>query len=110
MYPIGTNGGSKAILDAETLAEQLATQPDIAQALATYEAARRPATAKIVLSNRQNGPEQVMQLAEERAPQGFTDIHDVITQQELTEISQRYKQMAGFSLHQVNHVTQLKDE
>lgn len=102
MYPVGSNGASQAILDAEALAEQLATQPDIVQALETYEAARRPATAKIVLANRQNGPEQVMQLAEERAPQGFTDIHDVITQQELAEISQRYKQTAGFSLHQVN--------
>ncbi|MCB9147881.1 MAG: flavin-dependent oxidoreductase [Caldilineaceae bacterium] len=102
MYPIGSNGASQAILDAELLAAQLAEQEDIAQALANYEAARRPATAKIVLMNRQNGPEQVMQMAEERAPDGFAHIHDVIAQAELEEIAQRYKQAAGFSLQQVN--------
>ena len=39
-----------------------------------YEADRLPRTAGIVLRNRLNGPEQVMQLAHERAPQGFTRI------------------------------------
>ncbi|MEZ4660237.1 MAG: FAD-dependent monooxygenase [Caldilineaceae bacterium] len=102
MYPIGSNGASQAILDAELLADQLAEQADVAQALANYEAERRPATGKIVLMNRQNGPEQVMQMAEERAPNGFANIHDVIAQTELEEISQRYKQAAGFSLQQVN--------
>src|SRR5262249_19195521 len=61
MFPIGSNGASQAILDAACLAEQLATQPDTAAALAAYDAIRRPATAQIVLMNRANGPEQVMQ-------------------------------------------------
>ena len=102
MYPIGSNGASQAILDAETLAAQLATEPQVEAALAVYEAARRPATAQIVLMNRQNGPEQVMQLAEARAPNGFTQIHAVITQEELEAISARYKQTAGFAINQVN--------
>jgi 5-methylphenazine-1-carboxylate 1-monooxygenase len=102
MYPIGSNGASQAILDAEVLAEQLATQPSVVDALAAYEAVRRPATSQLVLLNRQNGPEQVMQLAEERAPHGFAHIHDVIPQQELEAISARYKQAAGFALNQVN--------
>ena len=102
MYPIGSNGASQAILDAEALAEALGTQADIQQALLDYESIRRPATTRIVLMNRQNGPEQVMQLAEERAPNGFAHIHDVISQQELEEIAVRYKQTAGFSLAQVN--------
>jgi hypothetical protein len=55
-----------------------------------------------VLSNRQNGPDQVMQIAEERAPQGFGHIHDVIPREELEAISARYKQLAGFSHSQVN--------
>jgi 2-polyprenyl-6-methoxyphenol hydroxylase-like FAD-dependent oxidoreductase len=102
MYPIGSNGASQAILDAEALADQLAAQTDIPRALAEYEAARRPATAQIVLMNRQNGPEQVMQLAEERAPNGFTHIHDIIPRAELEEIAARYKQVAGFAVQQVN--------
>jgi len=61
-----------------------------------------PLTAKIVLSNRQNGPDQVMQIAEERAPQGFRHIHDVIPREELEAIAARYKQLAGFSREHVN--------
>ena len=102
MYPVGSNGASQAILDAEALANALLRNEDIIQALAEYDAERRPPTASIVLANRQNGPEQVMQLAEERAPQGFANIHDVISQQELEGIAARYKQTAGFSVAQVN--------
>lgn len=102
MYPIGSNGASQAILDAECLAEQVASQSDVVQALEAYEAIRRPATSQIVLLNRANGPEQVMQIAEERAPNGFTDIKSVISQAELEAIAARYKQAAGFTTTQVN--------
>jgi 2-polyprenyl-6-methoxyphenol hydroxylase-like FAD-dependent oxidoreductase len=102
MYPVGSNGASQAILDAEAIANLLATTNDVVEALAQYETERRPPTARITLSNRQNGPEQVMQLAEERAPNGFTQIEEVISYQELEEIAARYKQTAGFSVTQVN--------
>lgn len=101
MYPIGSNGSAQAILDARCLSDWLAQAAggsvrtlDIA--LLEYEAERLPRTAGIVLRNRLNGPEQVMQMAEERAPQGFTNINDVITQEELAAVSLRYKQLAGF--------------
>jgi len=100
MYPIGSNGASQAILDAQALAAAL-SQADGPEALQAYEAARRPATTQIVLANRRNGPEQVMQLAEERAPQGFSDVHAVIARAELEAIAARYKQTAGFSVEQV---------
>ena len=108
MYPIGSNGASQGILDAEAMAEAMvatgfpARTADPAEALARYEAARREATGNIVLSNRRNGPDQVMQIAEERAPDGFRHIHDVIPREELEAISARYKQLAGFSHAQVN--------
>jgi 2-polyprenyl-6-methoxyphenol hydroxylase-like FAD-dependent oxidoreductase len=101
MYPIGSNGASQAILDAEALATALTKFP-IPDALLAYDEERRPATAKLVLLNRQNGPEQVMQIAEERAPNGFKHIHDVMSQAELEEIALRYKQTAGFTVTQVN--------
>ena len=104
MYPIGSNGASQAILDAEALASHLAASGDVAAALRAYDDERRPATASIVLLNRSNGPEQVMQLAEERAPDGFEDIHDIIPRAELEEIAARYKQVAGFSVEQVNRL------
>ena len=71
MYPIGSNGASQAILDAAALARAIAANGETPAALHAYEAERRPATSAIVLANRGNGPEQVMQLAEQRAPDGF---------------------------------------
>ena len=102
MYPIGSNGASQAILDTESMVHALVEEPDIPAALVRYEGERREATAKIVLANRGNGPDQVMQLAEERAPEGFSHVNDVIPQAELEEISARYKQTAGFARAQVN--------
>ena len=100
MYPIGSNGSAQAILDARYLADCIgdcaARGGDLLYALKEYEAERLPRTAGIVLRNRLNGPEQVMQIAEERAPGGFTNIDDVIPFAERDEISQRYKRLAGF--------------
>ena len=107
MYPIGSNGASQAILDAEALALALRDEPDIPVALARYEAARRPATAAIVESNRQMGPERVMQIVEERAPDGFTQLYDVISRTELEDIAAQYKRIAGFDPATLNRTTGL---
>ncbi|PPJ17714.1 flavin-dependent oxidoreductase [Nocardia nova] len=96
MYPNGSNGASQAILDARTLAFHLATARTADEALAAYEQDRRPATTALVHSNRKQGPEQVMVLAHERAPKGFTHIHDVISPEELAAIATGYKKAAGF--------------
>jgi 5-methylphenazine-1-carboxylate 1-monooxygenase len=96
MYPIGSNGASQAILDAMALTEVLTSDRDPVAALTAYDAVRREPTGKIVLTNRQNGPEQVMQIAEERAPNGFTDIEAVVPHAERAAIAARYKALAGF--------------
>lgn len=102
MYPIGSNGASQAILDARSLADCLEKFDDPLYALREYEAERLPKTAGIVLRNRLNGPEQVMQIAEERAPQGFSDIESVIPLAEREAIAARYKMVAGFDRDSVN--------
>jgi 2-polyprenyl-6-methoxyphenol hydroxylase-like FAD-dependent oxidoreductase len=101
MYPIGSNGSAQAILDARCLADRLAEaatrqRTSVELALKEYEAERLPATAGIVLRNRLNGPEQVMQIAHERAPHGYTHINDVMSDAELEDIAARYKRVAGF--------------
>ncbi|HEX6244417.1 MAG TPA: flavin-dependent oxidoreductase [Polyangiales bacterium] len=98
LYPVGSNGSAQAILDARCLADSLASMSDATYALREYEAERLPKTAGIVLRNRLNGPEQVMQLAEERAPHGFGEIEQVISRAELEGIALRYKRLAGFDL------------
>lgn len=102
MYPIGSNGSSQAVLDAAALGDALAELGLRPQALEAYQAVRRPATSAIVLANRQNGPEQVMQIVEDRAPDGFDHIDDVISPHDLQTIASRYKQTAGFDLAAVN--------
>src|SRR5262249_12097659 len=96
MYPVGSNGASQAILDAEALAASLAATADVASALATYESGRLPATAAVVRSNRRMGPEVVMQMVGARGPAGFTQPEDVIRREELEETAARYKVIAGF--------------
>jgi 2-polyprenyl-6-methoxyphenol hydroxylase-like FAD-dependent oxidoreductase len=103
MYPIGSNGASQAIIDAETLAKHLSSSnSSIPEALTAYELERLPPTAKIVMANRANGPDHVLQLAEERAPDGFGSVYDVIPKEELEEIGRVYKKVAGFEMNTVN--------
>lgn len=96
MYPNGSNGGSQAILDARTLAFHLSTADTIDEGLASYEDARRPAMTSLLAGTRATGPERVMQLAYERAPQGFSDIDQVIPEVERAKIAADYKAAAGF--------------
>lgn len=95
MYPIASNGATQAILDAQQLAASLSTIPDPVAALADYEARRIPPTAEIVRMNRQQGPDVILDLVEERAPQGFERIEDVVPRAELEAIVGRYKRAAG---------------
>ncbi len=97
MFPIGSNGASQAILDGHAIAEAIVSHSDLDDALRAYEEARRAATARIVMSNRQHGPERVLDMASDRAPNGFERVADVFAAGELEEISNSYKQVAGFS-------------
>ena len=102
MYPIGSNGASQGILDARVLAREIRKSGSTTEALQAYEAERRPATSKIVLANRANGPEQVMQMVEQRAPNGFSRIEDVLTPSELEGTAANYKRLAGFDRDALN--------
>lgn len=103
MYPVGSNGASQAILDARYLAGLLATGgDDVAGALKAYEAERLPTTADVVRTNRKGGPEQVIDLVEERAPDGFEKLEDVATRDELEAVVRGYASLAKFSQSDVN--------
>ena len=96
MYPVGSNGASQAVLDARSIADALEQEPTVSGALSRYEADRRPKTAALVMMNRRHGPERVLDMAEERAPDGFHDIRDVFADGELDAVAASYKQVAGF--------------
>ncbi|WP_078556554.1 flavin-dependent oxidoreductase [Bacillus alkalicellulosilyticus] len=103
MYPIGSNGASQAILDADALGQSIMEHQDATMALKCYEQVRMEPTSNIVFANRKNGPEEVMQIVEERAPNGFESLDDVITQQELENIANKYKKVAGFDQETLNN-------
>jgi 5-methylphenazine-1-carboxylate 1-monooxygenase len=99
MYPRGSNGSAQALIDARTLAAELATQVDPLGALQSYEAKRRDVTSRIVQTNRSLPPDFINIKVDELAgDKPFRHIDDVISQQELGAISEHYKKIAGFSL------------
>jgi 2-polyprenyl-6-methoxyphenol hydroxylase-like FAD-dependent oxidoreductase len=102
MYPIGSNGASQAIIDARVLTRALLDHGIGQTALEAYEAERRPATSRIVTANRGNGPDQVMQVVEERCGGEFGDIEEVLSRTELEETAAGYKKIAGFDVDTLN--------
>ncbi|PWV98168.1 2-polyprenyl-6-methoxyphenol hydroxylase-like FAD-dependent oxidoreductase [Hoeflea marina] len=102
MYPIGSNGASQAILDGRVLGRCLVASGVSEAALIAYEEERRPATTRIVLANRVNGPDQVMQRVEELCGGEFDTIADVMSERELHDYAGHYKKLAGFDMEWLN--------
>jgi len=102
MYPVGSNGASQAILDARCLADLLVRAEHPQHALWAYEQERLPPTAQIVRMNRKGGPEGVIDAVEERAPDGFANIEDVLPFEQRKAIVRGYASTAGFAQSQVN--------
>jgi 2-polyprenyl-6-methoxyphenol hydroxylase-like FAD-dependent oxidoreductase len=103
MYPRGSNGSAQALVDARTMADELAASAasgtDPVHALVRYEAVRRPITSQVVLTNRSTPPDFInIKVDELTGGLPFRHIDDVISQDELRQISDDYKKIAGFSL------------
>jgi 2-polyprenyl-6-methoxyphenol hydroxylase-like FAD-dependent oxidoreductase len=101
MYPRGSTGSAQALIDARVLAELLAGK-DADAALAEYEAVRAPATARVVRTNRATPPDLINIAVEEATgDKPFDNLDDYISQARLKEISDSYKQVAGYALSDV---------
>jgi 2-polyprenyl-6-methoxyphenol hydroxylase-like FAD-dependent oxidoreductase len=100
MYPRGSNGAAQALIDVRNLAELLASASDPREAFLAYEKARREATARIVRTNRSNPPDFInIKVEELTGDKPFRNLDDFIKQEELQALSDSYKRVAGFSLH-----------
>ena len=96
MYPRGSNGAGQSILDARCLAELLAQDQPVSQALIAYEKKRLSETAQVVLANRINPPDAILREVYERSSdQPFDQIDNIISAQELSQISNNYKKITG---------------
>ncbi|WP_236050676.1 flavin-dependent oxidoreductase [Nonomuraea cypriaca] len=102
MYPVGSNGGSQAVLDARYLALALASEPDPAAALARYEHERRRQTDGLVRSGHRFEVDEMVKLAEQRAPGGFTDISEVLSAQELSRMAEAHRRVADMDVQTLN--------
>jgi 2-polyprenyl-6-methoxyphenol hydroxylase-like FAD-dependent oxidoreductase len=98
MVPRGSNGAGQAILDARALASCLAREPDAPAALQAYEALRRDAANKVVVTNRATPPDVILREVWERTgDRPFGRIEDVISEAELAALSGNYQRIAGYS-------------
>jgi 2-polyprenyl-6-methoxyphenol hydroxylase-like FAD-dependent oxidoreductase len=99
MYPRGGNGGAQAILDAEVLGRLLDETGDPVAALNAYEDERRDVTRDIVLTNRDQPPDFIIETVDKlTGGDPFDRIEDVIDPAELAAISDRYKNIARYTL------------
>lgn len=102
MYPIGSNGASQAILDGRYLARALDEESTVIAALERYDDERRETVNAVVLANRGDGPDAILDVVADRAPQGFDRIEDVISREELASQATRYKAVAGMDVSALN--------
>jgi 2-polyprenyl-6-methoxyphenol hydroxylase-like FAD-dependent oxidoreductase len=102
MQPVGAQAGSQAIVDGRVLAASLMATRDPVEALTRYQDARIAAMNDMIIRNRNLGLETVLQIAEERAPQGFKQISEVLSREELESTAAGFKKAAGFDVETVN--------
>ena len=103
MVPRGSNGAGQAILDAPCLIAQFSEHGITPAALTAYDSIRRHATTEVVLMNRTAPPDAILQTVHHlTAGQKFSHIDDVISQEELTNISNAYKNVAGLNIEKLN--------
>jgi 2-polyprenyl-6-methoxyphenol hydroxylase-like FAD-dependent oxidoreductase len=102
MYPRGSNGSAQALIDVRTLADCLTSNP-LPLALIAYEELRRETTAAIVRTNRSNPPDSInIRVEELTGDKPFDDLSKFISQEQLRNMSEDYKRVAGFGLADVS--------
>jgi len=102
MYPIGSNGASQGIVDARILTRALRDTGGSAAALASYDSARREAVNQVVLANRGDGPDKVLDIVAACAPDGFGDIEAIMPLAERQALADAYKKLAGMGIDELN--------
>ncbi len=99
MLPRGSNGAGQAILDAPCMVEQFKKYGINEGALTAYDRIRNKATSDVVLLNRAAPPDTILKEVHDRTGgKPFDNIDDIISREELQEISNRYKSVAGFKV------------
>ncbi len=101
-YPVGSNGAGSAIIDAREIGAAFLEHGVTAKALEAYEDKIRPIVSKVTLTNRVAGPDTILDIVEERSGGQFDELSDVISDEELAEFAERYKEIAGTGVETTN--------
>lgn len=102
MYPVGSNGASQAIVDARELGAAFIEHGVGTEAINAYDKKLCKPISALVLRNRGSGPFGLLREVEDRCGGEFTDIRDVMSQQEMDEFMHNYKAAAGFAMEALN--------
>jgi len=107
-YPVGSNGAVLAIIDARKLGQAFREYGVNREALSQFEAGQRPLANKVVTANRaRTGPDAVMQMVEDRCGGNFDRLEQVISHDELAAHAEKYKQLSGMSVEQLNQTSSI---
>ena len=102
-HPVGSSGASQAILDARILGAEIKHVGTNHSSAAAYEQKVRPVANRVTLANRGNGgPDQIMQMAEDRCGGDFAKLAALLPVSERKEHADRFKKLAGISVEQTN--------
>jgi 2-polyprenyl-6-methoxyphenol hydroxylase-like FAD-dependent oxidoreductase len=101
-YPVGSNGAGSAIIDARKLGRAFIDHGVTQEALIAYESQMRPITTQVILTNRVAGPDQILDVVQQRCGGRFDRIEDVISGEELAAHAERYKSIAGYAIASTN--------
>ncbi|WP_256387311.1 FAD-dependent monooxygenase [Kitasatospora sp. MMS16-BH015] len=94
MFPMGMDGGSQSIIDARALAWCLAKDEEPVAALRRYDQIRREVVNRVVLRNRELGPEEIIARA--------VECGGALPGPQAALISRDYKRVARFTTEHVN--------
>ena len=97
MSPVGSNGGTQAIIDAEAMARHLAGNSTIEAGFRAYQEERLPITNAMIEATRGGAQDRILDLVDERAPDGFDDIRTVASIAEFEAIANDYRVAARFN-------------
>jgi 2-polyprenyl-6-methoxyphenol hydroxylase-like FAD-dependent oxidoreductase len=96
MSPVGSNGGTQAIVDAEAMARHVAGSATIEAGFEAYQDERLPITNSMIEATRGGAQDKILDLVHQRAPEGFKDINDVASVAEFEAIANEYRATARF--------------
>lgn len=98
MVPRGSNGAMQAMIDSRLLADVLVSSTNPVAALKAYEDSRLALVNRIVLTNRSQPPDLLIETVEKRTGhKPFERLEDVIAPEELRAMLEKYKRLAGYS-------------